>query len=116
MQREYADWVEQRRLDAHAAVGIMRRAVEQRVERERQRMAEGGDGLVIVEAVYGLASALESEGGGASGLNEDQVDEKVIQVTVPVQALVMNGKLHIPGSRPKVRLAPRFILDHGGKS
>lgn len=41
MQREYADWVEQRRLDAHAAVGIMRRAVEQRVERERQRMAEG---------------------------------------------------------------------------
>jgi hypothetical protein len=55
-------------------------------------------GLIIISAHYGLASAFTS-----TGLREIRGQEhKVVDVTVPVQALVNGGKLQISGGRGKV--------------
>lgn len=56
-------------------------------------------GLIIISAHYGLATAFTS-----TGLREVKGQEhKVVDVTVPVQALVNGGKLQISGGRGKVR-------------
>ena len=51
-------------------------------------------GLVILEVSY-----YPHEGNG------DAIRELAVDVTTPVQALVHNGQLYIPGGRPKVRLS-----------
>lgn len=53
-------------------------------------------GLVILSAQYGPASAFS-----ARGVSDD---EAVIDVTIPLQALVQNSKLYIPGGRNKFNL------------
>lgn len=39
----------------------------------------------------------------------DGEEDKVVDVTIPVQALVSSGKLDIPGGRPKVRKDQGFL-------
>jgi DnaJ family protein C protein 11 len=53
--------------------------------------------LIIISAHYGLASAFTDR-----GLRDKDEEEVVVDVTTPVQALVMESKLYIPGGRAKV--------------
>lgn len=53
-------------------------------------------GLVILSAQYGPASAFSAKGVAD--------DDAVIDVTIPLQALVQNSKLYIPGGRNKFNL------------
>lgn len=57
-------------------------------------------GLIIVSAHYGLASAFTEK-----GFRLADGEEVVIDVTTPVQALVQDGHLVIPGGRGKVSFA-----------
>lgn len=54
-------------------------------------------GLVVLRASYGPASP-----DLAAGLTA-HVRDDVADVTIPIQALVHNSQLHIPGGHPKVR-------------
>lgn len=92
----------------------MSRSVHNKVAAEREK-----GGLIILEAQYGLASAFSDRGirrhrprppssdrsqvgeeGEGEGRGEEE--EVVIDVTMPVQALVVDSKLSIPGGRGKV--------------
>ena len=94
----------------------MSRSVVNKVAQEREK-----GGLIILEAHYGLASAFSERGirrsrpspnqsraeegeGEGEGVGEKAQEEEdvVIDVTVPVQALVVDSKLSIPGGRGKV--------------
>jgi DnaJ family protein C protein 11 len=55
--------------------------------------------LIIVSAHYGLASAFTDK-----GFRLADGEEVVIDVTTPVQALVQNSHLVIPGGRGKVSI------------
>ena len=58
-------------------------------------------GLIIISAHYGLASVFTDR-----GRREHEGEEEVmIDVTVPVQALVNDSRLYIPGGRGKVNLS-----------
>lgn len=65
-------------------------------------------GLIIISAHYGLASVFTSR-----GMKEHEGDEEVvIDVTVPVQALVMNSRIYVPGGRAKVGSSiPRCVYE-----
>ena len=70
-------------------------------------------GLIIISAHYGLASAFTE-----TGLREAKGQEgKILDVTLPTQALVNTGKLQISGGRSKVSvcsiiwLRPKQMLD-----
>jgi hypothetical protein len=54
-------------------------------------------GLIILHADYGLETSFTDR-----GIKENEVEEDVIDVTIPIQALVSNSKLVIPGGRSKV--------------
>lgn len=90
----------------------MARSVASSVAREREK-----NGLIVLEAHYGLASAFSERGirrtrrseGEGNGMGEKEEEEGegeeeqvVIDVTIPVQALVADSRMHIPGGRGKV--------------
>lgn len=54
-------------------------------------------GLIILHADYGLETSFTDR-----GIKENEDEEDVIDVTIPIQALVSNSKLVIPGGRSKV--------------
>lgn len=94
---EHADYIAAKRQEAGDAVLLMERSVQTRTEAERQR-----DGLVILSASYGLATAFTPR-----GLREIETEDgytAVIDVTIPVQALVQNSRLVIPAGRAKHNL------------
>lgn len=117
LRAEHADHIAQTRAAAHEAIDLMARTVATQTAREREK-----NGLIVLEAHYGLASAFSDRGirrtrvsspvggdeGGAhadgSGVDgTDGLDEEVvIDVTVAVQALVADSKMYIPGGRGKV--------------
>lgn len=111
LQREHAEFIAQKRAEAADAVLLMERGVAQRADAERAK-----NGLVILDAHYGRSTAFT-----ARGLRDEFDDEgnpAVIDVTVPVQALVSASKLYIPQGPAKHNLlgfyvsppAPRLVL------
>lgn len=133
MRSDHAEHIAQTRREALEAVELMSRSVSNKVAAERER-----GGLIILEAHYGLASAFTergirrhrprpaSNGGGDEKddeAHEDEEDEEVvIDVTVPVQALIANSKLSIPGDRSKGAIlgfwvsSCRLILARGSRA
>lgn len=88
----------------------MSRPVSQKAATEREK-----GGLIIISAQYGLASAFTDRGvrltrtvekGTDEGekMIEEEEEEVVVDVTIPVQGLVADSKLYIPGSRGKHNL------------
>jgi DnaJ family protein C protein 11 len=88
----------------------MSRPVSQKVSTEREK-----GGLIIISAQYGLASAFTDRGVRSTRtverrteegekMVEEEEEEVVVDVTIPVQALVVDSKLYIPGSRGKHNL------------
>ncbi|KAL1408743.1 hypothetical protein Q8F55_005556 [Vanrija albida] len=91
LREEHADYIAQKRIEAEEALLLMERSVQAKVQAERER-----DGLVILVAQYGRADDFTVRGIRDNGA--------IIDVTVPVQALVQNSRLFIPGARNKFNL------------
>jgi len=84
----HAEHIENRKREAMEAIRLLLPSVERKIEAEREK-----DGLVILEACYG----------NISSLREVLLNEKndVIDVRIPVQALVHDSQLTIPGGYSK---------------
>lgn len=96
LQEEHAEYLAQKKADALDAVALMDDYVSRKVEQERSN----DSGLIIISGHYGLSSAFTP-----TGLRNLRGHEsKVVDVTIPLQALVNNGKLNIPGNRAKFNL------------
>ena len=89
-RERHAEHIENRKREALEAIRLLLPSVERKVEVEKEK-----DGLVILEAWYGNASSLNGE----VPLNELS---DVIDVKIPVQALVHESQLTIPGGYSKV--------------
>ncbi|GFZ49378.1 hypothetical protein JCM24511_07498 [Saitozyma sp. JCM 24511] len=120
LRHEHADYIAQKRAEAHEAILLLERPTAQRVAAEREK-----DGLIIISAHYGRATNFSDRGirlgcGVGTGVNENgripvplshpaehgeeshpEEEEVVVDVTVPVQALVQDSRLYIPGGRAK---------------
>ncbi|ORY35388.1 hypothetical protein BCR39DRAFT_509235 [Naematelia encephala] len=95
LREENAEFIAQKKNDAQQAIGLMERSVQVKAEAEKLK-----NGLIIVSAHYGPASLFTPR-----GLREPiQGEEGVIDVTIPVQALVTDSHLSIPGGRGKYNL------------
>ncbi|GAB5588185.1 hypothetical protein Unana1_03085 [Umbelopsis nana] len=81
LREEHADYLAQRKTEADQAQMILTDSARRKMKAE-----ESKQGLVIIEAWYGKRD----------GKHEDLVD-----VTIPVQALVNDSKLTIPGGHAK---------------
>ncbi|KDR72591.1 hypothetical protein GALMADRAFT_252737 [Galerina marginata CBS 339.88] len=77
------------RRERNAVQSVLKDAV-----RKQLRLEAGREGLVIQEATYGAA---ETEVEGAK-------ESLFLDITVPLQALVRNSQLHIPGGTSKAAL------------
>eukprot|EP00123_Amoebidium_parasiticum_P005462 comp16651_c0_seq1/m.14849 comp16651_c0_seq1/g.14849 ORF comp16651_c0_seq1/g.14849 comp16651_c0_seq1/m.14849 type:complete len:554 (-) comp16651_c0_seq1:203-1864(-) len=85
LREENAVMLAERRREAEAAQRLMRDSVEKRVQAEEDKK-----GLVIVRAWYGNLSA------GTPCAGEDEgLGPRVIDVTIPLQALVKDSQLHL---------------------
>ncbi|KAI9224895.1 hypothetical protein BC828DRAFT_394970 [Blastocladiella britannica] len=98
----------QRRTDALAAREAMRATVAAKYARERAaaRPAAGGRGLVVVQALYGTVRARAARLGasdrpGAIVTMDANEHDGVIDVTIPVMALVKDAALRIEGGGSK---------------
>ncbi|WVQ99858.1 hypothetical protein IAU59_007001 [Kwoniella sp. CBS 9459] len=97
LREENKEFIVQKRNEALEVVGLMERNVQSKVNAERER-----NGLVIISAHYGLASLFTPRGFKAS--EKDEHEEEIIDVTIPIQALVQDGKLYIPGGKGKFNI------------
>jgi len=86
-RKRHEDALLERRRRAAAEIDVMRDTIAKRTEQERVRQ-----GLVVLRASYGPASP---------DLTAEATAHDVADVTIPVQALVHNSQLHIPGGHPK---------------
>ncbi|PKC72117.1 DnaJ-domain-containing protein [Rhizophagus irregularis] len=84
----HAEYIENRKKEAIEAIRLLLPSVERKIETEKVK-----DGLVILEAWYGNISSLRDV-----PLNEKK---DVADVRVPVQALVHDSQLTIPGGYSK---------------
>ncbi|KAI8902351.1 hypothetical protein BC833DRAFT_573954 [Globomyces pollinis-pini] len=120
LRKENSVTLEQRRQEAESAVALLADTIARKLEAEESR-----EGLVIISALYGKLppSSLESVRVlTPQGIHELAQSIKAqfkflktsslpvshqqdyIDVTIPVQALVTNGQLHIPGGFAKSNL------------
>ena len=90
LRERHADHIANRKREAEEAIRLLLPSVERKIEAEREK-----DGLVILEAWYGNISSSNEE----TPLNERN---DVIDVRIPVQALVHDSQLTIPGGYSKV--------------
>ncbi|WWD18942.1 hypothetical protein CI109_103398 [Kwoniella shandongensis] len=96
LREENKEFIVQKKAEALDAIGLMERSVAQKVAQEREK-----NGLIIISAHYGLATSFTPRGIKSS---EKEEEEEVIDVTIPVQALVQDGRLYIPGGKGKFNL------------
>lgn len=73
-------------------------------------------GLIILSAYYGLASSFTERGIIISEKfkheeeeEEKEGEEKIIDVTIPVQALVQDGRVYIPGGKGKHNIIGFYV-------
>ncbi|KAI8905618.1 hypothetical protein EDD86DRAFT_194059 [Gorgonomyces haynaldii] len=115
MRQENAEILQERKKDAEDAVRLMKDTVLKKVEQEEQKQ-----GLVIVQALYGKLDApdlvavrmlspqgikeMADKARASLKLNPSEQEQLYIDVTIPVQALVSNGQLHIGGGHSKSNL------------
>ncbi|CAJ0758634.1 9957_t:CDS:10 [Entrophospora sp. SA101] len=82
LRQRHSEYIQSRRQEAEEAIRLMKPSVERKIETEHAK-----DGLIILEAWYGNLSD-----GDASVIARD-----VFDVRIPVQALVHESQLSIPG-------------------
>ncbi|WVW85813.1 hypothetical protein I302_107851 [Kwoniella bestiolae CBS 10118] len=95
LREENREFILQKKAEALDAVSLMEREVERIVRKERER-----NGLIIVSAHYGASSSFTSR-----GIKQSEKDEEeIIDVTIPIQGLVQDSKLYIPGGKGKFNI------------
>jgi DnaJ homolog subfamily C member 11 len=72
---------------------------------QSELMTYHSTGLIIVSAHYGLSSCFTPHGMSETEGRQDKIED----VTVPVQALVNNGHLFIPGGRAKFNILGFYV-------
>ena len=126
LRHENKEVLAARKKEALSAILLLSQTLAKRLETESKM--EGGGGLVILEALYGKLppSSLEkvrllSPAGIEDLVNQfqskfeaflskpdpegsNEKEDEWIDVTIPVQALVSSGQLHIPASNAKSQL------------
>jgi len=98
LREENAEFITQKRSEAEDAIRLMTRSAETKMSNERAK-----NGLIILQANYGLASAFTDR-----GIRIPDEDEHggpmVIDVTIAIQSLVQDSRVTIPGGRSKFDL------------
>jgi len=84
LREVHAEFIATQKKEAQEAIDLLRESTDRKTSLEQEK-----DGLVIIEAVYGNLQAAPE-----LGLFTD--------VTIPVQALVNNSQLSMPGGHSKV--------------
>ncbi|GAA94531.1 uncharacterized protein L969DRAFT_83905 [Mixia osmundae IAM 14324] len=92
LRKEHASLLEERKRGAEDAVVLLTDLANRRMTQERAT-----DGLVITRAVYGVVSETSSQKVTTAELKE-------IDVTIALQALVLDGQLIIPKGRSKSQI------------
>ncbi|TNY23815.1 hypothetical protein DMC30DRAFT_439588 [Rhodotorula diobovata] len=94
LRREHADYIREKRREALDAQALLAEHVKTRVREE-----EAKNGLVILEATYGVLEAVDDK-------VQDEADLRWLDVTVPLQALLPPSlsQLTIPPNRSKSTL------------
>lgn len=99
-QRQLRKQIPKKKADSAQAIELMAEQVQRRQARE-----EAQNGLVITRAEYGY---MPPSSGKVKGY--DPADYEVIDVTIPVAALVDRGQLVIPREMHKVSLLPKLFF------
>lgn len=100
LREEHADFIAEKKSQAEEAISILERPTSLKVAQERAK-----HGLIIISAHYGNVASFTARGmreNGSEVGSEGAV--AYIDVTIPVQALVGDSKLVIPGGRAKYNL------------
>lgn len=98
LQRENAEFSQQQAQAAQDAISLMVDHAQKKVDKER-----ACQGLVIISALYGSRDAFSEDG------DSFDYSEKITEVTVPVQALVQESHLFVPGDRSKSNLLGFYV-------
>ncbi|KAK1926987.1 hypothetical protein DB88DRAFT_5933 [Papiliotrema laurentii] len=99
LRKNHADYISEKRKEALEAVSVMQAATAKKAAAEREK-----NGLVIIEAYYGCAECFTDRGMKERDSDSDDQHESYIDVTIPIQALVNDSTLVIPGGRGKYHL------------
>jgi len=98
LREENAEFITQKKSEAEDAIRLMARSAETKMTTERSK-----NGLIILQADYGLASAFTDR-----GIRHPEEDEHggpmVIDVTIPLQSMTQDSRVTIPGGRSKADL------------
>ncbi|GAA5826819.1 hypothetical protein JCM11251_002905 [Rhodosporidiobolus azoricus] len=96
LRKEHAEYIREKRKEALDAQALLADHAKKRTKEE-----EGKNGLVIVEAVYGILEALDDE-----EKVTDDAERRTIDVTIPLRSLLPASlsQLTIPGGRSKSSL------------
>ncbi|KAG0266192.1 hypothetical protein DFQ27_009959 [Actinomortierella ambigua] len=86
LRRVHADFIANQRKEAEEAIALLRDSTARKTKTEQDK-----DGLVIIEAIYG-------------NLDADVALCLITDVTIPVQALVHNSQLSMPGGHSKTHI------------
>jgi len=95
LREENAEFITQKRSEAEDAITLMTRSAEAKMSTERSK-----NGLIILQADYGLSSAFTDRGIRHPG-EDANCGPMVVDVTIPIQSLVQDSKATIPGGRSK---------------
>ncbi|KAL8276647.1 hypothetical protein RQP46_010915 [Phenoliferia psychrophenolica] len=96
LRAEHAEFIAERRMEARDAVALLEEHARKKMEQERN-----SNGLVILEATYGV---LESRPSALPPTGEEEKDPRWLDVTVTLSTLVTNSQLVIPSGRSKAAL------------
>lgn len=100
LRKDHAEHIAQKKAEAQEALLVLERPTAQKAAAEKEK-----HGLVILSAHYGRADAFTDRGMKSQPSSPDGAeDESYIDVTIPIQALVNDGKLVIPSGRAKYNL------------
>jgi DnaJ family protein C protein 11 len=95
LREENAEFITQKKSEAEDAIRLMTRSAENKMSTERSK-----NGLIILQADYGVASAFTDR-----GIRHPEEDEHggpmVIDVTIPLQSMTQDSRVTIPGGRSK---------------
>ena len=97
LRQQHAEFIAQKKAEALESVSILEKPTASRLAAEKQKK-----GLVIVEAYYGHVDSFTPR--GMREQHDEDGGERYIDVTIPIQALVADSKLVIPGGRGKHNL------------
>ncbi|ODN92819.1 hypothetical protein L198_05615 [Cryptococcus wingfieldii CBS 7118] len=99
LREENKEFIRQKREEAIGAREVLEKSVATKVVQEKER-----NGLIILSATYGLASKIDNPIEALSEkpiVTEEDEEEETIDVTIPIQALVQDSRLYIPGGKGK---------------